>query len=122
MINKDFSGSCSGSTLTIVTTYNDGTSNTSQSPQIDWIKSAILDSEKNLKIDYVNATDINVPLKTPNEITLETGKFYATYNTGAKVEIGTLGTATLDASAGEGTPDPNLSIGGLWFVTQEMGV
>lgn len=106
------------STGKVTTTYNDGSSNSSQNPQMDWIKSATLDAEKNLSINYVNATDINVPLKTPNKIELIDGVIYATYNTSATPIA--LGSVESQISACAGTEaDSNLNVGGIWFVTEE---
>lgn len=98
----------------VSTSYNDGTS--VDGPKLDWIKSAILDSEKNLKIDYVNAADIDVPLKTVQSVNLDTGILYATYNTGITEPIGPL--SSVSSCAGP-TADENLGIGGLWFITEE---
>lgn len=106
------------STGKVTTTYNDGSSNSSQNPQMDWIKSATLDAEKNLSIDYVNAADINVPLKTPNKIELIDGVIYATYNTSATPVA--LGAVENQISACAGIEaDSNLNVGGVWFVTEE---
>ena len=105
------------STGKVTTTYNDGSSNSSQNPQMDWIKSATLDEEKNLSIDYVNATDINVSLKTPNTVNLKNGQFIATYNTGDEIVLGMTEIGTSACAGAE--EDPNLNAGGVWFVVQE---
>lgn len=108
---------------TVTTTYNDNSINTIQNPQMDWIKSATLNDDKLLQIDYINAEDISVNLKTPNQIELtESGDFYATYNTGERTLLGNIGELNpISATAiAEGEEEPaNLMAGGIVFITQD---
>ena len=108
---------------TVTTTYNDNSVNTTQNPQMDWIKSATLNDDKLLQIDYINAEDISVNLKTPNQIELtESGDFYATYNTGERILLGNIGELNpISATAiAEGEEEPaNLMAGGILFITQD---
>ena len=109
---------------TITTEYNNGDQSV-QGPTMDWIKSATLNDQKMLNIDYVNAKDISVNLKTPNEIILNSDNngttFYATYNTGERVPIGSVGSNTLDTTIAstEEEIDSGLRVGGIAFMIQE---
>ena len=107
----------------VTTTFNDGSVNTTQNPQMDWIKTAKLSEDKQLQIDYVNAEDISVNLKTPNKLALDesNGDFYVEYNTGEKVVIGNIGEQyTISAIAADTEKDTSsLKTGGLWLVTQD---
>lgn len=109
----------------VITTYNDGSAETSQDPQMDWITSANLDDNKMLSINYVNAENIEVNLKTPNEVTLDdaNGDIYVKYNTGENIAIGNIGEnmnimSACAASEEDGAPE-TLKAGGIWFVTQD---
>lgn len=101
----------------VSTSYNDGTS--VDGPKLDWIKSAILDEENNLKIDYVNAKDIKVQLKTLNRVELDGNTLYGYYNTAPETRV-SLGDTELGLSACVATeeegPPSELRVGGLWFV------
>lgn len=105
---------------TITTEYNNGDPQT-QGPTMDWIKTATLDEQKNLNIDYVNAEDISVSLKTVNNINLENGSFFATYNTGETAQIGSVDNATVNMIAGDETTTDtsNLRNGGIFFIIEE---
>ena len=111
------------STGKVTTEYSDGTSKTTQNPTMDWIKSATLDENKVLKIDYVNTEDMSINLKTPNSLIYENGSFYVTYNTDPtkKVGIGGIDDAAIGvlAVSKEETIDTTLRIGGLAFITEE---
>ena len=102
----------------------DSASNKNLTATLDWIKSANLSEAKVLTIDYVNAEDIEVNLRTPNRIYLESSKFKADYNDNTTEELGDFTDLQVScvAADSEENVNINLKIGGLWFVTQDQEV
>ena len=109
----------------VITTYNNGEENSSQNPQLDWIKEATLSNDKQLQIDFINTDSISVDLKTPNKIELtRSGDFLVYYNSDPDTavhlgNIGELGSISACAAKAEEDVPGELKVGGLWFVIQE---
>ena len=102
----------------------DNASNKNLTATLDWIKSANLSEAKVLTINYVNAEDVELNLKTPNRIYLESSKFKADYNDNTTEELGDFTDLQIScvAADSEENVDINLKIGGLWFITQDQEV
>ena len=69
-----------------------------------------------------NLSPLATKLTAPNEIKIDTGVVSVRYNSAPDtwVEIGRVDTVSSSAASEEEGADPNLGVGGVWFVTQEM--
>lgn len=113
---KDITIDETGKMTTDYTNQNDRV----ETNKFTWISEANIDGNKDLEIIFNNDNidNINVSLKTPNTVNLKDGQFIATYNNGDETVLGMTEIGT-SACAGAKV-DPNLNVGGVWFVTQEM--
>ena len=106
----------------VTTSYNNGNPSTANN-QINWIESAELTNDNKLNIIYNNSNlknITNLDLKAINNLELQDGSFYVTYNTGERVQMGQIDDATVGTIAGDSSIDiSNLRDGGIWFVTEE---
>jgi hypothetical protein len=118
----------------VFTSYNDGTEDSSQNPQLYWITSASVDEidadndgnidDIRLRINYNNSllNNVDVSLKSVNDIEFKNGGIYAKYSTGGEAVFkGAADEIYLNVIAGaEGEANTDgLRVGGIWFVTED---
>lgn len=98
-------------------------SNKNINTTLNWIKSASLDNDKTLTIEFVNTDTITVSLKTVIDMALKDGGiFEAKFNNGETKTIGDLTDLSIScvAASSEDKVDKHLKTGGLWFITEEV--